>query len=139
MPPKNYATRVEAHRTIGEIQALLAKKGARAITITYGGTGEPTGIAFQMHTTAGVFAYRLPCRVEAVQRMLSSKRTVAPVERAQDVAWRTLKDWITAQLAIIEIGMADMHEVMLPYLLADNDQTLYQVWQARNLLTHEDD
>ena len=48
--------------------------------------------------------------------------------QAERVAWRVLKDWLEAQLALIEAGVADMAEVMLPYLHVAPGVTLYRAY-----------
>lgn len=49
------------------------------------------------------------------------------------VAWRNVKDWIAAQIAIIEIGQVGIDEVMLPYMVDAYGHTLYE--SMPNLLT----
>jgi hypothetical protein len=38
-------------------------------------------------------------------------------EQAYRVAWRNILDWVQAQMALLEIGMVEMEEVFLPYML----------------------
>lgn len=136
----NYTTTIPAHRTIGEIQQLLAKKGARSITIAYAADGAPIALAFELHTPTGVLVYRLPCRAEGVQRLLRSEapRYRTP-EHAQRVAWRITKDWTEAQLAIVEAGMAELSEVMLPYMLVGEGQTMFERARVQGLLATKAD
>jgi hypothetical protein len=47
------------------------------------------------------------------------------------VAWRVLKDWLEAQLALIEAGVADMSQVMLPYMRGDDGLTVWQRYLER--------
>ena len=42
------------------------------------------------------------------------------------MAWRIIKDWIEAQLAIVEAEMVEMAEVFLPYAVTKSNKTLYQ-------------
>src|SRR6266478_5746936 len=37
-------------------------------------------------------------------------------EQAYRVAWRNILDWVQAQMALLEIGMAKIEEVFLPYM-----------------------
>ncbi len=53
---------------------------------------------------------------------------------AARVAWRIIKDWVAAQLAIVESGMVEIAEVFLPYQLVADDKTVFDVMQ-RNLIT----
>jgi len=46
--------------------------------------------------------------------------------QAVRTAWRIVKDWVEAQMAILETEMVTMEEVFLPYLLVAGDKTLYQ-------------
>ena len=45
----------------------------------------------------------------------------APESRRQQAirtSWRTLKDWVEAQMALLETGMVTMDEIFLPYMLS---------------------
>ena len=81
--------------------------------------------------------FTLPCNVEGVLRVLKRQskvpRSACTMAQAQRVAWRIIKDWCAAQLAIIEAGQATMAEVFLPYLQTPTGQTLYQALETGNL------
>lgn len=40
----------------------------------------------------------------------------ATKQQADRVAWRIIKDWIEAQMAIVEAGIVSLDQVMLPYM-----------------------
>jgi hypothetical protein len=139
MPLLNYTTTIDPHRTVGEIQKLLAGKGARGILTEYA-DGEPVAVAFQIEHSGQVLRYRLPCRAAAVHNILLHEYRAGKVQKrfaekshAQRVAWRIVKDWIEAQLALVESGMTDMAEVFMPYQLVEGDVTMYEVMQQRLL------
>ena len=46
-------------------------------------------------------------------------------EQAYHTAWRIIKDWVEAQLALLETEMVDFEEVFMPYILSGRE-TLYQ-------------
>jgi hypothetical protein len=48
--------------------------------------------------------------------------------RAQAIrtAWRIVKDWVEAQLAIIETRMVKTEQVFLPYVIMRDNRTLYE-------------
>lgn len=132
----NYTTTVPASRTIAEIQTALAKHGAGTIAVQYEGQ-KPCGLAFSLTTPHGLKAFALPVDVAAVHRLLTDQRdgrngwaknsrVDARVEQAERVAWRVVREWLLAQLAIIEAQMATMDQVMLPYLRVDDTHTLYE-------------
>lgn len=141
MPILNYTTSIDPHRTVGEIQRLLAAKGARGILLEYNGDGDPTAVAFQIEHQGQQLRYRLPCRAGAVHAVLQQEWRAGNVDKrhatsthAHRVAWRIVKNWIEAQLAIVESGMTAIPEVFMPYqLVANGDQTMYEVLQQRLL------
>lgn len=127
MPIKNYTTKVPASNTVGEIQAILAKHGACRVMLDYGDGGRVLGVSFAVPE---VGSFRLPARAEAVMRVMREQKINADIERAERVAWRNVKDWIDAQMAMVETGQAEIGEVMLPYMLRDG-VTLYEAMANR--------
>lgn len=137
--PLNYSTVIDPTKTASECIARLAAHGASAIGMTYS-DGFPTGLQFQIQTAHGIQAYALPVNVEGTYQALLKAyklnripRSKATHEQAQRTGWRVIKDWLEAQLALIEAGAADMAEVMLPWMLV-NGQTVYQAFVERNQL-----
>lgn len=140
----NYTTSIPASRTIGEMQGMLAKHGAVAVTVIYSGA-RATGLGFTLATPHGARSFSLPVDVDAVHRLLvkqestqslaaarrKAKGTYSSPEHAERVAWRIMKDWLEAQLAIVEAQMARLDQVMLPGLHVDGDRTLYEAYQER--------
>lgn len=53
MAIKNYTTTVNVHKTLGEIQDVLAGHGARKIMVDYDDKGQPVGVLFAIETTSG--------------------------------------------------------------------------------------
>lgn len=136
----NYTTTIDASKTMGEIQAILARHGALQVITSYGAGGQPEGIAFMVPTQFGNRPFMLPANIAAVEKTLVIQqrkgkvpRRLANREQATRVAWRILKDWIEAQMAIVEAGMVTIDEVMLPYLQGDGGVTLYQFMQDQQL------
>lgn len=129
MPIKNYSTKVPAAQTVGEIQAILARHGASRVMLEYGEGGRVLGVSFIV-PDAGSF--RLPAKAEAVLRVMRRQKVSCDEKRAENVAWRNVKDWVDAQMALVETGQAEVAEVMLPYML-DNGRTLYEVMAERML------
>lgn len=127
----NYTTQISPSRTVGEIMDILARAGASAMHVTYA-EGVPTGLEFAIATSYGDRAFRLPANIRGVQTRLEeayNNRQIQPrfatPEQAQRVAWRIVRDWIEAQMALIEAGQAELTEVLLPYMLVDQKHTVY--------------
>lgn len=53
------------------------------------------------------------------------------------VAWRIVKDWVEAQMAILESEQVQMDEVFLPYMVNNRGQTIFEVYQSGQLLLEE--
>jgi len=137
MPIKNYTTVVNEHRTVAEIQGILASKGARAIQIDYDG-GIPTAVRFIIVVLDHPIQFRLPCNVDGVRRAMSKRykqeydrrkflNNAQTRDQARRVAWRIVKDWIDSQMALVEAEQAQMAEVFLPYAVVGKEQlTVYE-------------
>lgn len=115
----NYSTKIEARKTVGELQEILAKAGCRKILIDYSEQGEPDAVTFVILVNEQPVYYTLPCNVAGVLRSMQKDskipRKLLTTEQGRRVAWRIIKDWSLAQLAIIEAGQAQLAEVFLPY------------------------
>lgn len=136
MPLLNYTTSVTVGRTIGQIQGLLVEAGARQVATEYDDVGRATGIAFAVQTAHGPRTFVLPVdsgRVETVLKRDKVPARYATPEHAERVAWRIVKDWVEAQLAIIRTEMVTLDQVMLPYMRSDEGRTIYELYVDRQL------
>lgn len=134
MPIKNYTTKIPAPQTVGEIQGILAAHGARQIMLDYSDTGHIGAIAFSIDTPIGRRGFQLPARVDMVLQTLQKQHVKTDYAHAERVAWRIIKDWVDAQMAILESEQVSMDEVFLPYMVGDGGTTLYQAF-CHNQLT----
>ena len=136
MPLLNYSTKVPADRTIAEVMTILANKGALEIITMYDTEHQPCGLKWRMDSPYGPLAYALPVNVEAVFNIMTDQRLMSTNQKARQdqarrTAWRILKVWVQAQMALLETNMVAMEEIFLPYMLS-GDQTLYQALQANS-------
>jgi len=141
MAIKNYTTTINANKTIGEIQELLRKHGANAIMTEYN-NGEAIGLSFKIMTPRGEVGVRLPANTDRVLQVLRNQRkknnkVKDTMEQATKTAWRIIKDWIDAQMAILETEMVEMEEIFLPYIINNDGQTLYQAFKNNQLMLGE--
>lgn len=135
---KNYTTEIDAVRTAGELSSLLAQKGARAIQIEYlaDSGGIPESLAFALDINGQRLMYKLPARAEGVLATLKRDRVEARycnIAQARRIAWRILVDWVKAQIAIVDMGSADLQEVFLPYMIVASGETVYQRFLSTGL------
>lgn len=141
MPILNYTTTIDAHRTVTDVQRLLAKHGARAIMVEYNQGGDPVALAFEITRSGRTLRYRLPCRHDALLALLRKDPAVKTAQRtpahALRVAWRILLNWCEVQMALIDAAMASVDEVFLPYALVEENQTIYERWSSTLLLPED--
>lgn len=124
MPFKNYSTTISAAKTVGEIQELLAAAGCDATWIR-NEKGLPNVIEFEYKGSA----YRFESQAVNVLKRLERQRVEGryrSLEHATRVYWRCVKDWLEAQLALIDAGAVDLQEVFFAWEKLSNDQTFYQ-------------
>lgn len=137
----NHTTTVEAKKTVAEISSMLVAGGARRVFLDYDpATLRVVAVTFLM-PSFGERPFRLPARVDAVHKTLErhwragkvQRRYVTP-DQAERVGWRIVKDWLAAQLAIVESGMVTLEEVMLPYLTDPRSgRTMFQEVRDQHL------
>lgn len=139
----NYTTKIAATKTVGEIQAMLAEHGASRIATDYD-NGGPSGLTFSLTTPHGQKLFSLPVDVAAMHRLMVAEQEAGRLrsggvsvavltsrEHAERVAWRVMKDWLEAQLALVQTQMVEIDQVLLPYLHVDNDRTVYAAYLER--------
>lgn len=130
----NYTTSISTEKTAAEIQKKLAMARAQAVLCEYDDDAVMSAMSFRIVTPHGPIFFRLPANTQGVFKALSHDSKVPKKlktkEQAAKVAWRILKDWIEAQLAIVDAEMAEMTEVFLPYAQNSEGRTVYQSLQA---------
>jgi len=125
----NYTTTVDSIKTITQIQQCLVKSGATKIVIDYE-EALPTSLTFCILNNEKNVVFNLPCNYEGILSIMSNDKKVpkrlCTKEQAMRVSWRILKDWVEAQIAIVQAQMATPTEVFLPYALTKQGETVYK-------------
>ena len=135
MPLLNYTTKINAQKTVTEVMGLLVAKGADEISIVYDDDRQPAGLKWTVQSPRlGRVAFALPCNIDAVFVKLTEQKVMvtSPESRRQQAirtSWRILKDWVEAQMALLETDMVTMDEIFLPYRVSGG-QTFYQALVA---------
>jgi hypothetical protein len=134
----NYSTTVPALKSIGEIQSNLVAHGAEKILMSYE-AGEPVALSFIVQTPFGNTSFKLPASIDRVQAVLNKQRVRTQVSRelATRVAWRILKDWVRANMAILETEMVSIDQIFLPYMQDKDGKTLYEIMESRRFALPE--
>lgn len=146
MPILNYTTGIDADKTIAEIQKCLAMHGATAILADYDGQGQINALSFKIPMNGQEVGFRLPSDWRPVLKVLQTQkakasgrsRIQANEQQARRVAWRIVKDWVEAQMAIIETQMVQIDQVFLPYAVGRDGRTFYEIAKTSNLLGSPD-
>lgn len=133
-PIINARTEVSAQKSIGEVTAILMSAGARQIMTEFDDRGCPSGVTFTVPTSDGMRAFSLPVNVDKVavvlKRQFPSSALMREREQAERVAWRIAKEWLRAQMAIVETEMVTLDQVMLPYMRTLEGKTVYELFKG---------
>ncbi len=140
-PLLNYTTTIPVQKTVSQIHGILASHGARTVMNEYKDL-QVSAVSFEIDTAQGLLSIRLPVDIGATLRVLEKQRAARKLprsyvnkEQAGRIAWRIIKDWLEAQMAILETEMVKMEQIFLPYIVTRTGQTLFEVMEGRRFLT----
>lgn len=133
MPIKNYTSGVSPYTSLGEIQGALAQNGASKIMVDYE-HGEPVAVTFAMETMHGLQGFTIPAPMEGTLRAFQKQNVKVDKEQAKRTAWRNVRDWIMAQVALVESCDVPMDQVFLPFLTDRSGKTIYEIYAKGQLL-----
>lgn len=127
----NYTTKIDPDKTAQEIAKCLSMHGAQAVLTEYDKQrGIVSAISFRIALGERIMAFRLPCDWKPVLEVLKRDPKVphSYVNELQAVrtAWRIVKDWVEAQMALVETQMVTTQQVFLPYAVMKDGRTLSQ-------------
>jgi len=96
----------------------------------YNNQGQIVALSFAIEIDGRLLGFKLPARLEQVAAALKPERRWRNTEELEQQAYRTgwanIRDWVTAQMALIDTRMAKMQEVFLPYMTRPDGKTLYE-------------
>lgn len=130
----NYTTKIDADKTAQEIAKCLSAHGAKAILTEYDPKDNyVSSLSFKISINNQDVSFRLPCEWAPILDIFSNDRKVprrsVTREQAVRTAWRIVKDWVEAQMALVETRMVRTEEVFMPYIITKNGQTLAERMQ----------
>jgi len=92
--------------------------------------GKPDAIAFKLIREGQPIAFRLPANWQgifnAMRKDKSIPRRLVNEDQSRRVSWRVVRDWLRAQLTLIESGASTLEEVMLPWAITSDGTTVGQ-------------
>lgn len=139
----NYTTTIGVYKTVGEIQEILVEHGARKIMSNYDDQGHIECLSFSIVTPNGERGVKLPANSKAIYEVLKQQKKSGKIKinpdyaQAERVAWRIIKDWLEAQMAILESQMVQIEEIFLPYMINNKGQTFFQAYMLKQLTSGE--
>ena len=140
---KNYTTDIPIEKIIERLQRVLGEHGARQVIFDYGDDGKIYGVQFVIRVQDTFVPVKLPARVDKAQAVLKLQyekglisrkvgKAVYGPEHAYKVAWRNILDWVEAQMALLDIEMAKLEEIFLPYVVNKSGKTLFEVFEQNS-------
>ena len=136
---KNYTAEVSVEESLTIIRQSLAAHKARRISFEADADGEISGITFMIDIKNVAYVFMLPARFDRVRDLVEQAwrnagrplRGEALTAQAKRTAWANIRDWVTAQMALVESGMVRTEEVFFPYLLNQDGQTAFEAFEER--------
>src|SRR5574343_614178 len=132
---KNYTSTVPADRSVSHIERRLVAQKAKNILKQYSPEGKLDAIAFIVEINGKDMPFKLPAKVDQVQKKLSGsvrrarKGTMARItDQAERTAWKLVADRVDVQMSVIELDQVEFLEVFLPYVY---DPSTQQTFYAR--------
>ena len=138
----NYTTTVDAYKTVAEIEQILVKHKALSIMKNYEGEAI-VAVSFVVDAGYNQIPIKLPAKINECLKVLENekkkgtKNVKATKEQAERVAWRILKDWVEAQMALLDIQMVKFEEVFMPYIVDVQGKTLFERLEERHFLLEQ--
>lgn len=139
----NYTTKIDADKTANEIGKCLSMHGASSILTDYE-NGILSAISFKISLNGQVLCFRLPCDWRPVFAIITKDKK-KPSQWDKDhlarwtsewelqavrTSWRIVKDWVEAQMALVETQMVTTQQVFLPYAIMKDGRTLTEHVQS---------
>jgi len=140
---KNYTSNTP--NTIQRIQKCLTEHSAKKIIFDYDDNGKIKELTFILNIGHIEYGFRLPARVEKVAQIFYNEKnknikylewkkdlTEDQKEQAYRTAWANIRDWIEAQMALVDTEQVKIEEVFFPYMVNGKDEkTLFEILSNR--------
>lgn len=132
MSLKNYTSNTP--QTFDKIQKVLASHGANKIMFDYE-NGRPVCISFSINIDGKDIGFKLPSLIENVYEIMyggkdkwgnTKEVTDAKKEQAYRTGWANIRDWIDAQMALVDTRQVQLVQVFLPYAVTKSGDTVFE-------------
>lgn len=131
---KNYTSEVPAEKSLLELENILIKMGATAISKEYD-KGKVTCIQFAIKKDGMSIPFKLPARTDAIQKLFlqrlhspTQRQKENAIKQAERTAWRNLKEWVQLQHTMVILEQVELLEVFMPYMFSmEKGKTAFQL------------
>ncbi len=140
---KNYASEASMESIFASIRTTLATHRAKRIMFDYDDAGRAISIEFVVEVGRTPYTFRLPARFEEALPLVKQAREDAGAwrlseeklrEQAYRAVWATIRDWVSSQMGLIDIGASRMEEVFMPYLIVEPGVTMFERFAEQRAL-----
>lgn len=135
MALKNTYSKSPVENSLKEIEKALVQAGAIGISRGYE-NGRITSLIFGIKLKDQTINFKLPVNWKKVQQVLKNEGFA----RSEDddasyrISWAILRDWVTAQMAILATETVELPQLFLPYAMSGDGKTLYDKVMSSGLL-----
>ena len=129
---KNYTS--NSKQTFDKIQKVLITHRAKGIFFEYEETGKIKSLAFTLDIGGKVIGFKLPSRVDMVKKLFDNEGYRYDEEQPYKTAWANIRDWLDAQMALIDTGQVKIEEVFLPYAVNREGKIYFEVISTQGYL-----
>jgi hypothetical protein len=126
------------------IQKCLASHGARTMIFDYNLEGQIIGLKFSLDIAGRTMGFKIPAKLENTCRLMyghllcefgTGVNDTKKKEQVYKTTWANIRDWITAQMAMIDTNQVKFEEVFLPYIIIDkNGTTMFEKLEDKKFL-----
>lgn len=124
---KNYTS--NSANTFRYIEKCLVAHKAKHISFEYDNNGKIKTLVFALDISGKMVGFKLPANVEAVERIFKNEGYRYKEDQPYKTAWANIKDWLEAQMALIDTQQVKIEEVFLPYAVNREGKTYFEVMQ----------
>lgn len=130
---KNYKSSSALPNIFAQIDKTLTSHGAKRIVKDYDNQGRIVSISFVVATKRGNMAVRLPASFDRVETIFKNDGYRYKPDQPYRTAWATIRDWVDAQMALIDWDMVKIEEIFLPYMVDNLGKTYFQYFEQGKL------
>lgn len=134
MTLKNYRSEAPLLSIFRDIEKTLVDHGAKQVARSYDGQGRTTEISFVVETKSGPLGIRLPARFDRVEAIFKDQNIPHRPDQPYRTTWATIRDWLSAQMALLDWEMVKLEEIFLPYAVGQDGQTFFEVVENKGFL-----